>query len=138
MKKFIKPASLLFFFLSFIIFFFIGVTFAGLTNAAEGQGLAGGAIVLGYGVIFGFVSFLFALLAVYILPIISIIKFNRFLVVIILIIICALVLRQIIRKNRAPETSHLELRDNNFQAVGNEWIQWKNENRILISYSLLS
>ena len=104
MKKFIKTASLLFCFLSFIIFFLIGALFAGITNAAEGQGLAGGAIVLGYGVIFAFVAFLFSLIAVYILSLKSIIKINWYLFLIILIFIGALVLRRMIQKSNKSDS----------------------------------
>ncbi|NNE28572.1 MAG: hypothetical protein HKN16_02980 [Saprospiraceae bacterium] len=59
MKKFFKPYSLLLFLLVILCFFFLGLTFAILSDAGKNQGLAGGAIVLGYGVIsavFGLVS----------------------------------------------------------------------------------
>ena len=51
MKKLFKPAFLLFYFLSFFSFLFFGAWLASVSGAADGQGLAGGAIVLFYGVI---------------------------------------------------------------------------------------
>ena len=61
MKKLIKGSSFLFYFLMIIVFFFVGVTWVIITGAAEGQGLAAGAIVIGNGVIFGFVALVAAL-----------------------------------------------------------------------------
>lgn len=49
----IQPASLLLCLLALLVFFILGLYYAGITGAGEGQGLAGGAIVLGYGVLFG-------------------------------------------------------------------------------------
>ncbi|MDT0607426.1 DUF6077 domain-containing protein [Croceitalea rosinachiae] len=58
MKKLLKPACLLFNVLMFITFFFVGISYAGIIEAGKGQMLAGGAIVLGYGVIFAIVAFI--------------------------------------------------------------------------------
>ncbi|WP_431137226.1 hypothetical protein [Psychroserpens mesophilus] len=49
--KLLKPYSFLLYILAIITFFFIGITVAGLVDAGKNQGLAGGAIVLGYAVI---------------------------------------------------------------------------------------
>lgn len=61
MKKIFKPASLLFSFLAVLVLFIVGIYFAGLIDAGRNQGLAGGAIVLGWGVLFAgaalFISF---------------------------------------------------------------------------------
>ena len=57
MKTLFKPSNILFYFLSAILFFFLGMIFAGITNAGKDQGLAAGAIVFGYGIIAGFVTF---------------------------------------------------------------------------------
>ncbi len=57
MSKLWKPASLLFNFLSLAVFFVAGMYFAGAINAGKDQGLAGGAIVLGWGVLFGAFAF---------------------------------------------------------------------------------
>ena len=58
MKKLLKPARIAFYFLMLIAFFILGLVFAGLINAGKNQGLAGGAIVLGYGVLFGGIAFI--------------------------------------------------------------------------------
>ena len=58
MKNFFKPARLAFYLLMLVGFFFLGLYFAALIDAGKGQGLAGGAIVLGYGILFGGVAFL--------------------------------------------------------------------------------
>ena len=83
MKKLIRPYSFLFYFLVVIVFFFLGVIYAGIIDAAKNQGLAGGAIVLGYGVISAFFAFLVSLFAVYKLPSKVIIKYNKILVLIV-------------------------------------------------------
>jgi hypothetical protein len=57
----LKPYSLLLYFLSFIAFFFVGASIAGLIGAAKNQGLAGGAIVFGYAVIAAFIAFIIAI-----------------------------------------------------------------------------
>lgn len=58
----LKPYSFLLYFLAILTFFFVGLTYAGIIEAGKNQGLAGGAIVLGYGVMgafFGFIAALF-------------------------------------------------------------------------------
>lgn len=65
MKNLFRPACLLLYFLTLVAFFFGGMTMAALTGAAKGQGLAGGAIVLFYGVIAAGVAFVFALILCY-------------------------------------------------------------------------
>ncbi|MEO0572360.1 MAG: hypothetical protein AAF039_11700 [Bacteroidota bacterium] len=56
MKKLLKPACLLFNILALVLFFFLGLLYAGWIEAGKNQGLAGGAIVLGYGVLFAIVA----------------------------------------------------------------------------------
>ncbi|WP_343486457.1 hypothetical protein [Allomuricauda sp. d1] len=58
MKKLFKPASLLFNLLVLLAFFVLGLLFAGWIDAGKGQMLAAGAIVLGYGVLFGGIAFI--------------------------------------------------------------------------------
>ncbi|MCO6492938.1 MAG: hypothetical protein J5I98_31255 [Phaeodactylibacter sp.] len=53
MKKLIKPASLLLCLLALLVFFVAATAGASYAGMAEGQGLAGSAIVLGYGVAAG-------------------------------------------------------------------------------------
>tara|TARA_A100000171_G_C2140545_1_gene155538 strand:- start:25969 stop:26973 length:1005 start_codon:yes stop_codon:yes gene_type:complete len=57
MKNFFKPARIGFYLLMLISFFLIGLHFAGFIDAGKGQGLAGGAIVLGYGIMFAGIAF---------------------------------------------------------------------------------
>lgn len=65
MKNLFRPACLLLYFLTLVAFFFGGMTMAALTGAAKNQGLAGGAIVLFYGVIAAGLAFVFALILCY-------------------------------------------------------------------------
>ncbi|WP_191858863.1 hypothetical protein [Hanstruepera ponticola] len=65
MKRFIKPYSLLLYLLASITFFFLGMFYAGITDAAKGQGLAGGAIVFGYGIISAFFALLISIFLAY-------------------------------------------------------------------------
>lgn len=60
-----------------IVFFFRGVYYEGITGAAEGQGLAGGAIVLGYGVITAFVALLISFIIAYHAPHEIVVKINQ-------------------------------------------------------------
>lgn len=57
----LKPYSFLLYFLSIIAFFFIGVTYAVIVDAGKNQGLAGGAIVVGYGIISTVIGLVIAL-----------------------------------------------------------------------------
>jgi hypothetical protein len=61
MKQFFKPYNLLMYLLALLSFFFVGVSYAGITEAGKNQGLAGGAIVLGYGVIAAGIAFVISL-----------------------------------------------------------------------------
>ncbi|PNQ75293.1 hypothetical protein C1T31_03940 [Hanstruepera neustonica] len=65
MKSLFKPYSLLLYLLVVIAFFFLGVIYAGVTDAAKDQVLAGGAIVLGYGIISSFFALLLAFFLAY-------------------------------------------------------------------------
>ncbi len=65
LKNLIKPASLLLYLLSILTFMLLGMTYAGVSGAGEGQGLAGGAIVFGYGVMAAGVALIAALLLAY-------------------------------------------------------------------------
>lgn len=57
MKNFFKPARLVFYILMLLTFFILGLYYAGFVDAGKGQGLAGGAIVVAYGVMFGGIAF---------------------------------------------------------------------------------
>ncbi|WP_178987006.1 hypothetical protein [Winogradskyella schleiferi] len=60
-RQMLKPYSFLLYFLSIIAFFFIGLTYAGIVEAGKNQGLAGGAIVVGYGVMATAIGLIIAL-----------------------------------------------------------------------------
>ncbi len=85
MKKLLKPASILFYLLCLPVFFIIGVYFAGLIDAGEGQGLAGGAIVLGWGVLFAGIAFIASFFVVYHIPHKKVILMNWILFILLLI-----------------------------------------------------
>lgn len=62
MRDLFKPLNLLFYMLSFIVFLFSGMILASVIGAAKDQGLAAGAIVLGYGVFSGFIALIAAII----------------------------------------------------------------------------
>jgi hypothetical protein len=80
--KLLKPMNLLLYFLSVLNFFFIGILYAVLTDAAKGQGLAGGAIVLGYGVMGSVIGLMIAVILAYYFEEKHIIIFNKILSII--------------------------------------------------------
>jgi hypothetical protein len=98
MNKFIKPASILFYLLSFLVFVILGASFAGITGAADDQGLAAGAIVLGYGIISGFVAIIASIVLVSRISHKFIIIANRILFLLFLVLIAMLFVRQKMRK----------------------------------------
>ncbi len=61
----VKPYSFLMYFLAIIAFFFLGIVYAGIIEAGKGQMLAGGAIVLGYGVMGAFIGLCVSLFTAY-------------------------------------------------------------------------
>mgnify|MGYP000173900014 CR=1 FL=1 len=81
--KMFKAYSFLMYFLALIAFFFLGLIYAGITEAGKGQMLAGGAIVFGYGVIGAFIGLCLALVLAYNLKRHWIIKINILLTLII-------------------------------------------------------
>jgi len=62
MRKVFVGRSILFAILSFLLFFFIGLFHAKLTDVGAGQGLAASAIVLGHGVQFGFFAMILSII----------------------------------------------------------------------------
>jgi prolipoprotein diacylglyceryltransferase len=77
MNKLFKPASLLMYLLIILVFFMAGMTIAGVTGVAEGQGPAGGAIVFMYGVFTSIISFIISLFVAYKAKINTIKKINK-------------------------------------------------------------
>jgi hypothetical protein len=68
MKKLLKPANIAFYLLMALAFFILGLYYAGFIEAGKNQGLAGGAIVLGYGVLFGGIAFIASFFIAYYVP----------------------------------------------------------------------
>jgi len=77
MKTFLKPSRILFYLLSAVLFFFLGIIFAKISGAGKNQMLAGSAIVLGYGVVSGFLAFLAAIIAAQFLKNTTVVAFNK-------------------------------------------------------------
>jgi hypothetical protein len=98
--KLLKPTNLLFYFLSLINFIFIGIFFAVVTDAAKGQGLAGGAIVLGYGVIAGAAALIVSIFLAYYLDEKIVILLNKILGVIFSLFIIIIAIRFFTRQQK--------------------------------------
>ena len=60
--KLLKLYSFLLYILAIITFFFVGISVAGIVDAGKNQGLAGGAIVLGYAVVGAVIGLILSLL----------------------------------------------------------------------------
>jgi len=127
MKKLFRPASLLFYFLVFLCFFVFGTTFAVLIDAAKGQGLAGSAIVLGYGVMFGFFAILASFFLVYYLPVKSIIRLNKIFSALLLLLILIITIRYFTRKQ--PKTVEFQ------QKHISESVHYVNHSTLSINHS---
>ena len=61
----LKLYSLLLYPLTLIAFFFVGISYAGIMEAGKNQGLAGGAIVFGYGIMAAVIGLVLALFVAY-------------------------------------------------------------------------
>ncbi len=82
MNNYFKPASILFYLLMLLVFFFVGVYAVRLLGAADNQGLAGGAIVLVWGLLFSGVAFISSFFIVRAIAIKKIVKLNLLLFII--------------------------------------------------------
>ena len=103
MKKLIRPASILFCFLIVVIFFLAGMYLAKLVGAAKSQGLAGGAIVLFYGLVSAVIAFIVALVMVYQVRHGTIVKANWVFGIIFLLLVSLLAYRiKTLDKNEEP------------------------------------
>lgn len=85
MKKLLKPANIAFYFLMFLVFAMLGLFYAGFIDAGKNQGLAGGAIVLGYGLLFGGLAFIASFFIAYRLEVKKTVRINWVLLVTLLI-----------------------------------------------------
>ena len=100
MKKLIKPASLLFYFLMVIVFFIIGLFLAKLVGAGKNQMLAGGAIVLFYGLVSAGITFFLALFIAYGVKHNLLVKFNKVLGVLFFLLVCITAYKVITREKK--------------------------------------
>ena len=82
MKKLLKPASFGFYFLMLFVFFFIGIYVAGFVGAGKNQMLAGGAIVLGWGVMFAGIAFVASFIIARYAPHRNIVRLNWLLLIV--------------------------------------------------------
>jgi len=103
MKNFFKPARIAFYILMLLTFFIIGLYFASWIGAGKGQGLAGGAIVLGYGVLFGGVAFIASFFISYHIKHKLIIRFNWVLLLVLVIAYGVTHYRYLERQNKQEE-----------------------------------
>jgi hypothetical protein len=98
MKKLFNSTAILFYVLMILISFFLGAYYAGVSGATEGQGLAGGAIVLGYGVFTSFIALLISLLLVGYLSREKVVLMNKGLGLILLLILAITSYRFLIKE----------------------------------------
>ena len=117
MSKFIKPTSILLYLLSFVVFVILGATYAALSGAADGQGLAGGAIVLGYGIMFGFFAIVVSIFIVYQSSQKTIYVGVVILFVLLLLLIAILFIRQKMQKNKVDEEVQFKVSTEIFHAA---------------------
>lgn len=82
--NYFKPSKIAFYLLSVLAFFFIGVIYVAISGAAKNQGLAGGAIVFGYGIMGSFFGLILSIILVRYLTPKVIIYSNSILLLIIL------------------------------------------------------
>ena len=90
MKSYFQAFKLLFYLLSTFLFFLLGMILAGVSGAADGQGLAGGAIVLFYGLIAAGIALIFSIVAGSYFPKNIILKLNYAFASLIVVIILVL------------------------------------------------
>ncbi|MBT8274287.1 MAG: hypothetical protein KJO77_10800, partial [Bacteroidia bacterium] len=91
MKHIFKPYSFLLYFVMSLLGFIIGMFIAKWTGAGENQMMAGGAIVLGYGVVGWFIGLITAIMTAYQMDRGEIINSNKFFGIILIAAIAFLV-----------------------------------------------
>ncbi len=99
MKKFFQPSSLLLYILSMLVFFLSAASLASISGMAKNQGLAGAAIVVGYGFIAAFIALIASIMIVHLFKKELVILLVKILAVIFAILILYLKFRP--RKEKA-------------------------------------
>jgi len=107
MKRYFKLSNLLFYLLITLMFFFLGMVFAGITGAGKGQGLAGGAIVFGYGVISAVIAFISSIFIAQLLGSLLVKRLNKILIFIVAVMLALLTYRY--------QTRHVPLKQSFYQ-----------------------
>ncbi len=121
MRKLIKPTSLLLYLLTMMVFFSLGSWYAVATDAAKGQMLAGGAIVLFHGVVVAFFAFFAALFLVYNSPHKTVVIANQILAVVLVVLIVIFVLKRSTRERDKSNSVKIEINHSNqFGLIKNE------------------
>lgn len=105
MKAYFKLSSILFYFLSALLFFLLGTVLAGIAGAGKGQGLAGGAIVLGYGVMAGCFALIAAVIMVGFVKESRVKLFNKILAAIFVLLIILIIYRYQTRQAAMNQTT---------------------------------
>lgn len=93
MKEYFKLSNLLFYLLITFIAFFLGMLLAGITGAGKGQGLAGGAIVFGYGVISAGVVFVISIFLAQWFGSAIVVRLNKIMLVVVAVMMALLFYR---------------------------------------------
>ena len=107
MKKYFKPASILLYFLVLLTFFILGTLISSVLGAAANQGLAGGAIVLGYGVITAAIAFVVAIVLAGQLQHRQIIRVNQILGALLVILVVSLFIRFKLKQHESNSTGNI-------------------------------
>lgn len=108
MKRFFSVRNILFYLLTLVLFFLLGTITSGLAGAGKNQGLASGAIVLGYGVIAGFIAFILAIISVQVIKEKLVKSLNIIFACIIAIIIIILIYR--FQTRESSESNNLQIK----------------------------
>ncbi|MGB4838353.1 MAG: hypothetical protein WBP08_05095 [Saprospiraceae bacterium] len=107
MKRLITPASILFSFLMVIVFFLLGIYVSKLVGADKNQMLAGGAIVLFYGLVSSGIAFILSLFIAYKVNQNTLINFNKALGVLFFLLVSITAYNYITReKKEDPATGY--------------------------------
>lgn len=108
MKKLLKPACIGFYILMLLSFFVLGLFFAGAIEAGKHQGLAGGAIVLGYGVLFGGIAFVASFFIAYYLNV-KIIKIINWVLLVLLLTTWSIKFYEFRQRDKLREEKNKEI-----------------------------
>jgi len=109
MKKLLKPANIAFYFLMLFFFFMVGMYVAGLLEVGKNQGLAGGAIVLGWGVLFAAIAFVSSFFIAHIVTHKKIVRLN-WLLLFLLIIVYAITHYRYLERQKSKEKTEQPLK----------------------------